>query len=210
MLLAERPELSLDTTLGELLPELPRLDERRARITLRHLLTMTSGIVGGALNIGSLPTPRGVGPFEAAVGLTPFLVAGDERHVGELADDPGSVWDYSDPAIAHLSLAFVAATGEELDAFLRRRVLDPIGIEQLSWDRIGAGDRFGEHASPHSGVHVSARELARFGWLIRHGGAWAGEQLVPRDWVELNGAVAGAEPRVRLSLVDERRRRPLA
>ena len=35
------------------------------------------------------------------------------------------------------------------------------------------------------GIHVSARELARFGYLMLHDGVWEGQQLIPQWWIEL-------------------------
>ena len=41
------------------------------------------------------------------------------------------------------------------------------------------------HTNAHTGVHVSARELARFGYLMLRHGRWNGTQLVPEPWIDL-------------------------
>lgn len=62
----------------------------------------------------------------------------------------------------------------------------PIGIESLVWDLQGVGQGFiGPHSNAHTGIHVSARELARFGYLMLQHGRWNGAQLVPAEWVSL-------------------------
>ena len=61
----------------------------------------------------------------------------------------------------------------------------PIGIESLSWDVQGGSGFLGPHTNAHSGIYVSARELARFGYLALHKGRWDGRQVVPAWWMEL-------------------------
>jgi CubicO group peptidase (beta-lactamase class C family) len=178
--------VTLDTPVYSLIPDgHPLTDPRKERITLRHLLTMTSGIPGHASGIEAIPTATGVGTFEAALGHAPCQAHGRERWASELVFAPGEGWEYSDPAMAHLSLAFVNTTGIELADFVRERVLEPIGIERLSWDAHGGGPFLGPHTNPESGIHMGARELARFGYLMLHRGRWGDRQVVPADWVEL-------------------------
>jgi len=65
------------------------------------------------------------------------------------------------------------------------RALSPIGIENLSWDVQGGSGFLGPHTNAHTGVHISAWELARFGYLMLRRGAWAGKQLIPEWWLDL-------------------------
>ena len=103
----------------------PLSDPRKAAITIEHLLTMTSGIGGEDARLMGMPTTSDVGPFEHALGRAPNRFG---RSVATLAAEPGTRWDYSDPAMAHLSLAFHASAGADLHPFLAERVLNPIGI----------------------------------------------------------------------------------
>lgn len=181
--------VDLDTLVYNFIPEgHPLSDSRKERIRLRHLLSMTSGIPGESRGIRSIPTETGVGHFEAALGLHPTKARSwpEGRWTDKLIAEPGTTWDYCDPAIAHLALAFFHITGREISEFLQERVLSPIGIESLSWDKqgIGAG-LIGPHTNAHSGIHVSARELARFGYLMLRQGQWDGQQLVAPWWIEL-------------------------
>ncbi|MGH2370954.1 MAG: serine hydrolase domain-containing protein [Chloroflexota bacterium] len=187
LLFDERRDVGFETPAYEHIPEgHPLSDARKARLTFRHLLTMTSGIPGESIGIGAVPTSTGVGPFEAALGFAPCWARrwGEERWANRLAADPGTRWDYSDPAFAHLGIAFTHLAGQQMRDFLQERVFGPIGIESLSWDLQGVGTRFGPHTNAHTGVHVSARELARIGYLMLHRGAWSGRQILPPAWVQ--------------------------
>lgn len=181
--------VDLDTPAYRFIPEgHPLTDSRKEAITFRHLLSMTSGIPGERYGIAAIPTDTDIGPFEAALGFAPTKARPwrEGRWTKTLATEPGTAWDYSDPAMAHLALAFAHIMGREMHEVMAERVFGPIGIENLVWDLQGVGAGFiGPHTNAHTGIHVSARELARFGYLMLQGGQWRGEQLVPAWWVEM-------------------------
>jgi CubicO group peptidase (beta-lactamase class C family) len=178
-----RTPLALDSKAYDLIPEgHPISDPGKAEISLAHLLTMTAGLPGESVGVVGMPTQTGVGPFEHALGFADNRYG---RTVARLVADPGARWDYSDASMAHLALVFRHATGSELAESMAQRLFSPIGIEELSWDVQGGSGALGPHTNAHTGVHVSARELARFGYLFLRGGDWAGQQIVPRWWVEL-------------------------
>jgi len=177
------PRVDLDSPAYAFIPQgRPLTDPRKEQITIRHLLTMTSGIAGERTGIAGIPTATGHGPFEHALGRSPNRFG---YWTDKLTAEPGTVWDYSDPAFAHLSLAFAHIAGREMAGVMRQRVFDPIGMEHLSWDVQGGSGFLGPHTNAHTGVLVSARELARFGYLMLQRGAWNGQQVLPEWWIEL-------------------------
>lgn len=181
--LPSRRRIDLDTPIYEHIPEgHPVSDPRKERIALGHLLSMTSGIPGERFSIYGSSTATGFGSFEFALGRCPNQYG---VWAAELQAEPGAVWDYSDAAFSHLSLAFLHVVEQELADYVRNRILDPIGIETLNWGVQGGGGFIGPHTNAHTGIVVSARELARFGYLMLCGGMWAGEQVVPKWWIDL-------------------------
>jgi CubicO group peptidase (beta-lactamase class C family) len=183
------PNVDLDTPAYLHIPAgYPLTDPRKERITLRHLLSMSSGIPGESIGIFGASAAPGINAFEAALGRFPLKssqVSGP-LWTATLAAEPGSRWDYSDPAFAHLGLAFNHITGQEISQFLRARVFGPISIENASWEILGLDDgRIGPHVMPMGGLHLTARDMARFGYLMLRGGAWQGERLIAPWWVEL-------------------------
>lgn len=181
-------EIGLDTPAYAHIPQgYPLSDPRKQDITLRHLLSMSSGMRGEQFGVFGVVCDAGTNPFAAALGRAPVKAreSGELISVAELAGEPGSRWDYCDPAFSHLALIFHNVTGRELSDYVAERVFGPIGIEGLTWDSIGIeGDDIGRHTTPFSGVHVSARELARFGYLMLRRGAWRGRQIVPTWWLD--------------------------
>jgi CubicO group peptidase (beta-lactamase class C family) len=149
---------------------------------------MSSGIPGESTGIFGVHADPGVNGFEGALGRFPLRSreGTGELWADHLTAEPGDKWDYSDPGFAHLALAFAHISGRELADFMRERVFDPIGIENLWWATLGLDDgRIGQHTIPFSGIHISARELARFGYLMLRGGTWKGTPIVPPWWLEV-------------------------
>lgn len=138
-------KLTLDSRVctEEWLPEaLPLPDPRKANITVRHLLQMTSGI-------GSEPLPSETEPFEVALGKTaksPFA---------KLKADPGGQFNYSNAGVAHLVLVFNRAAGTDLYPFLKDRVFDPVGMAAVTWTPIGGSGKLGPLSQGYSGVNTT-------------------------------------------------------
>jgi CubicO group peptidase (beta-lactamase class C family) len=141
---------------------------------------MTSGIPGERAGLVGNSTPAGVGLYEHALGLAPNA---DGRSAAVLAGDPGSVWDYSDPAYAHLAPAFASLAGRQLDDYLAERLFGPLGVERVAWDRNDGRPLAAALANAHTGLHLAARDLARVGELLLHGGRHGDAQLVPTAFV---------------------------
>jgi CubicO group peptidase (beta-lactamase class C family) len=64
--------------------------------------------------------------------------------------------------------------------FLRERLFAPLGIRSAVAEFDASGTWIGS-----SYLHATARDYARFGLLYLRGGVWAGQQIVPRDWINI-------------------------
>lgn len=116
MLLYQRGQLDIDTPLGELLPGfvVGRAQGDRARyVTLRHLLAHNSGL------------PGYVGFFRTAAKPATLYRTCLEL---PLEAEPGTHAEYSDPGFILLGNALEVLTNEYLASWVRREVLDPLGM----------------------------------------------------------------------------------
>ena len=157
----------IDQPLSELLPgALPSgTDGReRGRITLRHLLTQTTGLESTS------------GEHYGRWVSSPNWV--DAALARPLLDPPGRTFRYSTGNTHLLSAALARAAGTSTLDFARRHLLDPLGVEVAAWSTDPQGIHLGGNETS-----LSPRDLARFGWLVLRGGRWGDRQLVPADWV---------------------------
>lgn len=138
---------------------LPELAADYPTVTLRHLATFTSGVR--------------VKDGELAAGSPDYA--------------PGAAMHYSAQSDL-LARILTRVAGEPLAALFKRRVADPIGMDPAGWEWKAAGSPDGLVVNggagfPASGLHMSARNLARFGWLFANDGVWDGRRLVSSRYV---------------------------
>ncbi len=91
---------------------------------------------------------------------------------------PGTKWDYNNSAVQTLEAVLEEATGQDVAAYAKKRLLDPIGMRDTTWAHDNAGN-----TTTYSGIDSSCQDLARIGYLMMRSGAWKGEQLVSDSFV---------------------------
>lgn len=115
LLLQEDGKLSIDDKARKWLPELPPATDA---ITLRHLLTHTSGLV----DYEDLMGDDWQGQIRDA-GVLALLSKADRLYFA-----PGSAYRYSNSAYALLSLVVERASGMAYPEFLQARIFGPLGM----------------------------------------------------------------------------------
>lgn len=135
------------------------LGDGAEEVTLRHLLTMTSGI--------DLPWS------ETMLTDWPDLAA-------EFLARPttGRSFQYSN-ASTYTAMRVLEAVAGDVASYLEARLLVPLGLTDVAWDRCPLG-----HIAAGGGLWLRTSELARLGRLIRDGGRWGGRVLVSRRWID--------------------------
>jgi CubicO group peptidase (beta-lactamase class C family) len=164
---------SVDDPITRYVPELAERDRRFGRITLRHLLTMTSG----------LRYEESGGPWgdDTATYYAPDLRALALRRT-EVVEEPGRRFHYNNFNPLLVGLALERATGMPVTTYLERKLWRPLGMEaDGSWSLDSGHSGF---EKMESGLNGRPVDLAKFGLLFAQDGRWRGRQLVPRGWVE--------------------------
>jgi CubicO group peptidase (beta-lactamase class C family) len=164
---------SVDDRVTEYLPELAARDPRFGQITLRHLLTMSSGIryrEGGFLSLGDdTYTYYGVDLRDVALNRT------------RIEAPPGTGWQYNNYHPLLLGLVLERTTGMSVSEFMARRLWQPLGAEaDATWNLDSKQSGF---EKLESGLNATALDYARFGLLFLHNGQWNGTRIVSEEWV---------------------------
>ncbi|MDX2681197.1 serine hydrolase domain-containing protein [Streptomyces sp. NY05-11A] len=146
------PELDADIT-----------DPRSRAMLVRHVAAMASGHEAETYD-----RARALDHDDPVRG---FLLLPPDR-------DPGTVFAYNQPATFTLAAILQRVTGQSLTAYLRPRLLDPLGIGEVAWLTGRSGRELG-----FSGLHGTTDAIARLGQLYLDEGVWDGERLLSREWV---------------------------
>jgi CubicO group peptidase (beta-lactamase class C family) len=164
---------SVEDPITRYVPELAGRDPRFGRITLRHLLSMTSG----------LRYEESGGPWGDD---TATYYAPDLRKLAleqtEVVEAPGRRFLYNNFNPLLVGLALERAVGMPVATYLEQRLWRPLGMEaDGSWSLDSEASGF---EKMESGLNGRPVDFARLGLLFARGGAWQGRQLVPRAWVQ--------------------------
>ncbi|WP_232345052.1 serine hydrolase domain-containing protein [Actinoplanes awajinensis] len=159
--------LSLDDRVVDVLPDHvpPGISAQGRRLTVHHLLSMTTGH-----RVDSLAEAWQREPDDLVKGFlsVPF------------PDFDKTLHGYDNPTTFVLARMVERVTGRGLPEFLDERLFHPMGIEHAEWDRVANGAAFGFH-----GLHLTTEALAAFGEVLLRDGGWGDRQLVPRTYVNL-------------------------
>lgn len=162
----ETPVLSFFDT-----AQVRNIDDRKRRMTIRHLLTMTAGFDWDE----GLPytDPRN----------TTVVMEGSYDWVGmtidrPMSEEPGTRFNYNSGASELLAHIFRRATGVDVEEYAARHLFAPLGIERWFWKRTPAG-----LADTEGGLYLEARDLAKIWYLMLRGGSWDGRVVLSADWV---------------------------
>ena len=192
-MLSEAGQLDLDAPVARYIPEWATgpQPEWRARVTLRHLLTHTSGLPAHEDFYKTVKAPQ---EMMAAICAVP------------LAYEPGTQSVYSDLGFILLGEIVQRVTGRPLDELARERIFDPLGMAHTmyrppaallsdiapteldtTWrKRLIHGEVHDENAfaiggvAGHAGMFASAPDLAAFCQMLLNGGIYAQRRMLSR------------------------------
>jgi CubicO group peptidase (beta-lactamase class C family) len=152
--------LSLESTVSGILPHLD-LGPGVGEVTVRHLITMRSGIDFEWFGDQEVPWPD----------LAQEMLARPSQGAG-------TVFQYTD-ASPYVAMRMLAAIVGDVRDWLVPRLFEPLGIHNPQWQRCPLGYIVGG-----SGLELRTEELARIGRLLRDRGEWRGRRIVDPAWID--------------------------
>ncbi|MGB3801042.1 MAG: serine hydrolase [Lewinella sp.] len=139
-------------------------DERKREVTLKHLLSMTSGVKG---NEGAMyPTDDWIKFY-----LDQPLVAA-----------PGETFSYATSGVVTLGNVITRAADLRIPEFADRYLFGPLGITAYHWPITNSRGSQGL-AMTGGGLSLRPRDMAKFGQLYLNGGTWKGQRVVSENWI---------------------------
>ncbi len=159
---------SVDKKLVGFFPEFitDESDPRKKQIRLKHLLTMSAGIRW-----------EDWGPLLMAwyysLDWAQFTIQQPQEN------NPGDVFNYNSSLSHLLSIILEKSTKTSTLEFADQNLFKPLGIKERSWETGPQGYNIGGF-----GLSLSARDLAKIGFLYLNNGFWNGQSIVPEHWVK--------------------------
>lgn len=163
-------KVNLNSTLAELgIDDVPPLEEVERQATVRMLLQSRSGVYHGY--VAGTPNMRLSQPQRGS-------------------HSPGTFWYYNNWDFNALGTIYEKVTKTKIGESFRDRLASPLGMQDFRLE-----DMYYEHALPdaqepgqsvHPAYHLrlTARDMARFGYLFLRKGKWNDQQIIPSRWIE--------------------------
>jgi CubicO group peptidase (beta-lactamase class C family) len=147
-------------------------DPRWNEMTLRDLLTMTSGIEWDESTVTYTNPKNTCAAMERSDDWIRFVLDQPMR------ESPGERFEYNSGVTMMLAHILVQATGRPLADYAEEHLFKPLGIDQYFWKVTPTGLHDAE-----GGLYLEPADLARFGVLYANDGVIDGVRILPVNWV---------------------------
>jgi CubicO group peptidase (beta-lactamase class C family) len=181
----ERGRLRPDDRVVERFPQyvpIANMDDRKASLTVRDLLTMRDGFDWNENIYAGSPLQR---LNDCRCDWIRFMLDWPMR------EQPGTRWEYVSGGVILLGAVVGSAVGERIDLFGDRELFAPLGIRGAYWIG-GLPDGL-----PHTGggLYMRPRDMAKLGSLMVTGGRWQGSVVISDAWIRESTQRAVSRPR---------------
>jgi CubicO group peptidase (beta-lactamase class C family) len=163
---------SIDESIFNYLNDYKKFEnDQNKKITIRHLLTMSSGLNwdedvphGTKIN-DETQMERSGNPIEYVLKKSSLYT-------------PGTIWKYNSGGVQVLAEIIKEATGYRIDDFANKFLFEPLVIKEYKW--VKSHRNFPAAAS---GLRLTSRDLLKFGLLYLNNGKWNNQQLLSENFV---------------------------
>jgi len=157
-------------------------DSTKRKITIRNLLTMTSGLEWDE-KISYSDSKNTEVQMDRSQDPIDFILS--RPMVGE----PGKEWNYNGGNPQLLEQILLKATGIKLDKYAEQYLFAPLGIKKYEWMHM-----INDMPAAAWGLRLRTRDLAKFGILYMNDGVWNNNQVIDKDWVQQS--IGSVVPRI--------------
>lgn len=165
---------SLDQPIFDYFPEYASKHARgeKAKITIKHALTMTAGLDWNEDVPFSHPDSSPA-KFKVAPDVLDFVLG------RALVAQPGAQFNYNGGLTQLLAAIVHRSTGTDVEEFTKNELLSPLGIQTSDWAKREDGE-----PDADSGLRLRSRDMAKIGLLFGNKGRWGEKRILPSSLIE--------------------------
>ncbi len=141
----------------------------KAKITIKHLLTMSSGLPWAELNVstGEYST------WTNSPDQVQYMLDKNFEY------EPGTHFNYNSGASHLLSVILTQAAGMSTADFAQQNLFEPLGVGSRNWSKDKKGYNYGS-----SSLSLSASDMIKIGKLILNEGLYEGKRVISSEWMK--------------------------
>jgi CubicO group peptidase (beta-lactamase class C family) len=167
---------NIDESMFASFPEYASLNNiLKGRITLRHMLTMTSGLAWDESTYPFTDSRNNLVQMALSPDPVQYML---EKHV---VSKPGETWFYNSGTTNLLGAVLNRKTGIPMAKYAAENLFKPLGITDYLWQSFPNAP---DMAIASSLLYLRPRDMAKVGQLFLQQGMWNGKQVVSAGWVK--------------------------
>ncbi len=143
----------------------------KENISIRHLLTMSSGLECNDWNKKSRGQEDKVFRKRDWIQYTLDL---------PMVDSPGKTTSYCSMGTVLAAEIVSKASGFPIDVFAEKYLFQPLGITNVNWGHTTTGKPIVPSAKR---LYMTSRDMAKIGQLVAKGGIWNGKTVISKEWI---------------------------
>lgn len=147
-------------------------DAAKRKITIRHLLTMTSGLDWDEYVPDDDPK-NSLTQMDKSTDPIAFIISRNMK------DSPGANYNYNSSSAQLLEQIVFKATGKKMDQFAQQYLFSPLGILNYDWRHLRGG-----MVAAAWGLRLSPRDLVKLGILYMNNGKWNNAQILDSSFTK--------------------------
>ena len=149
------------------------IDSQKDKITIKHLLTMTSGLQWNEMEVSVSQSNHDMVLFNQSSDPVLYLLS------KPVITDPGTVYYYNGGAVDLLGEILRNASSLNVKSFSSTYLFSPLGIKNYNWQTLYPSGI----TCCHGDIYITPRDMAKFGYLFLNKGMWNGTRIISEEWI---------------------------
>jgi CubicO group peptidase (beta-lactamase class C family) len=149
------------------------LDQQKEKITIKHMLTMSSGFQWNEWDVSISQGNHDIVRFNQSSDPIYYLLS------KPVVTEPGSAYYYNGGAVDLLGQIVKWATNMEVKIFSRTYLFGLLGITNYNWQTLYPSGI----TCCHGDVYTTPRDMAKIGYLYLKKGIWKGTRIISEEWI---------------------------
>lgn len=149
-------------------------NQGRENITIEHCLKMASGLEWNQWDVGLRSGDHDIINFNSSTDPIRYLLS------KSVVTEPGTSFYYNGGTVDLLGKIISYAANQSVQNFSSEYLFQPLGITNYNWVVLQPSGL----TCCHGDIHITPRDMAKFGQLFLDEGKWNGSQIISSEWVE--------------------------
>jgi len=149
------------------------LDEQKEKITVKHLLTMSSGFEWNEWDVSISQSEHDIVRMNSSLDPVYYVLS------KPVVTEPGNSFYYNGGTVDLLGQLVQRASSINVKSFSRAYLFNPLGITNYNWQTLYPSGI----TCCHGDIYITPRDMAKFGYLFLKKGMWNGTRIISEEWV---------------------------